>query len=236
MEPIPETTEVVEEFGPFTEDDLLEDLRKMGQRVRAIVPDCIGFSLASNADGVIFTLVATEEELAVLDAVQYLAGGPCVDSVRAEKVVEYHSDDPLDEEMWRMFAQASSATDVVCTLTLPVMVDGRVSGSVNLYGASRRAFAGHHEELAQIFGAWASGAVTNADLSFSTRSAAEQAPERLRNDVLIEVAVGIVAAAYNVGLDAAREKLRDAAQRGGVSEGRLARTIVDLRPKAIEEP
>ena len=37
----------------------------------------------------------------------------------------------------------------------------------------------------------ASGAVTNADLSFSTRAIAEQAPRKLQQDLDVHVAVGI---------------------------------------------
>jgi len=77
VEPISETREAIEEFGPFAVDeDLLEELGKKGERVRAVVPDCVGFSLAMEAYGVTFTLVASDEEVAVLDALQYIDGGP----------------------------------------------------------------------------------------------------------------------------------------------------------------
>ena len=84
--------------------------------------------------------------------------------------------DLLDEDTWHLLAMASAARCIVSTLTLPIVKDGRIAGAVNLYGASRQAFTGHHEALAEIFGAWAPGAVTNADLSFSTRRDAEEAP------------------------------------------------------------
>ena len=64
---------------------------------------------------------------------------------------------------------------LLSTVTLPVLAGGAVVGSINLYAASAEAFVGHHEAIARIFDAWAPGAVTNADLSFSTRAVAEQA-------------------------------------------------------------
>jgi GAF domain-containing protein len=227
MEPIPETTEAVEEFGPFSDDDLLQTLRGQADRVREVVPECVGLSLASIEDGVTFTLVASAEEIGVLDALQYAADGPCVEAVETSEVLEFVPD-PTDEERWQLFARGTAAAGVASTLSLPIVAHGRVVGGVNLYASSGRAFHGHHEELAAIFDAWAPGAITNSDLSFTSRTTAEGAPSKLRNDVRIEVAVGILAAIHDVGFEAARVQLRAAAQRAGVSEAQLAATLVEL--------
>jgi hypothetical protein len=176
MEPIPETVEAMEEFGPFAEGDLLGELRQQGVRVRGLVPDLVGLSLASVEHDVTLTLVASSEEIAVLDGVQYLFGGPCVDAVEANAVREYNDDDVLDERAWQQFSLATAHAAVASTLTLPVLAEDLVVGSVNLYAASRNAFGDMHQEIADVFHAWAPGAVTNADLSFDTRKAAEQAP------------------------------------------------------------
>jgi GAF domain-containing protein len=230
MEPIPETREAIEEFGPFGEDeDLLDELRVKGERVRAVVPDCVGFSLAMAADGVCFTLVATDEDLAVLDALQYLDGGPCIAAAEAEQALEYRPSPRLDEDEWQLFAQGTAAAGVRSSLSLPILVDDTVVGSVNLYGASDDAFTGRHERVATIFDAWAPGAVANADLPFSTRRTAEQAPRILRDDLHLEIATGVIAAREGLDRAAALERLRDAARRAGVSEERLADAMVAIR-------
>lgn len=230
MEPIPETTEAIEEYGPFTDagSNLLENLRERARQVKAIVPDCVGLSLASVTDGVTFTLVASATEIAMLDALQYVGNGPCVDAVEAERVLEYPHEEMLDEQGWQLFAQGTAAAAVASTLSLPIIAADRVVGSVNLYAASNRAFTGHHEELARIFDAWAPGAVTNADLSFSTRRTAEQAPHHLHVNYRVEVASGILAAREVLDLTVARERLRDAARRAGVPLAALAETLIEL--------
>lgn len=229
MEPIPETTEVDDEFGPFSDDDLLHQLRERSDRVKAIVPDCVGMTLASRVHDVTLTLVATSAEIAVLDAVQYLSGGPCVDALEADRVMTYPAgDDVLDERHWHDFARATSAASVASTLTLPVITDGVVTGTINLYAAAAHAFDGFHEDIARIFDAWAPGAVTNADLTFSSRREAEEAPRRLREDLTITVAVGILAAKTPRDLDEARGLLRDAALRAGVREADLAASIIEI--------
>ena len=86
-----------------------------------------------------------------------------------------------------------------------------------------------------IFDAWAPGAVTNADLSFSSREAAKRAPPLLRDDLNVHVAVGILTVAHRIDVDEARESLSDAARRAGVSEADLAVTIISSEgPTAID--
>lgn len=227
MEPIPETAEALAELAATSESDLLEDLQHRASLVRAFVPDCVGVSVASVEHGVTFTLVATNNEIAVLDAVQYVYGGPCVDAALTDEVVEFSGDDDavLDELGWHQFARATAARTIASTLSLPIVDDGEVVGSVNLYAASARAFVGLHNALATIFEAWAPGAVTNADLSFATRDKARQAPQTLRDDATIQRAVGMMAAATDLTVEEARFALREAARRAGVSEADLAATL-----------
>ncbi|WP_134742412.1 GAF domain-containing protein [Nocardioides sp. 503] len=229
MEPIPETVRAIEDFGPFEieDEDLVEELRQKAAQIRAVVPQCVGLSISPNEDHVTFTLVATAAEIALLDGVQYLDGGPCVEAGDAEQVLSFDREG-LDENEWQMLAQATSALGVASTLTLPILQGTRVVGSVNLYASTPHGFDGHHREIAAILGAWAPGAVTNADLSFSTRKVAEHAPEVLRADVDLTVAWAIIARRDGTDLDAARLRLREAARRAGVSEAELAATVIDL--------
>lgn len=230
MEPIRETAQAACELDPSAAPGgLLSHLTELANRAHQVVPDLLGVSIGRLEEGLTFTLVATTQEFAVLDAVQYAAGGPCVEGAHEDAVREYNVDDVLDEDSWRLFAEATAARTVRSTLTLPVLADGRVAGTVNLYAGSARAFVGQHEELADIFGAWAAGAVANADLSFATRREAEKAPGRARQRVTIDVAVGILAARLEIAVDDAERRLREAAGLAGVALAELAATIVELQ-------
>jgi transcriptional regulator with GAF, ATPase, and Fis domain len=236
VEPIPETREAIDEFGPFAADgDLLQQLMVRAEAVCEIVPDCVGLSIASSEYGVTFTLVASQADIALLDALQYATDGPCVDAVQQERVVGFADMTLLDEESWRLFGTASRQRGIASTLTLPVVVDGLVAGSVNMYAASAHAFTGHHQELATIFDAWAPGAVANADLSFTTRRVAERAPQKLRDEYSVEVAAGILASAEGLDLDTAMKRLREAAQRAGVLVAQLARVLIELQRRDTAE-
>jgi GAF domain-containing protein len=227
MEPIPETVEALDELDPAVADELLPRLRQLADRGKDLVPELVGVSVARLDDGLTFTLVATDEDVATLDAVQYAAGGPCVDAALDTQVRRFNNGDALDETSWRMFAEATAALGIRSTLTLPLVdADGGALGTVNLYAASPQAFDGHYEELAEVFGAWAAGAVANADLSFTTRRLAQQAPGRARDAAVIDTAVGILSANLDVDIETAKRRLGVAAQYAGVSVSRLAHDIV----------
>ena len=109
------------------------------------------------------------------------------------------------------------------------MVDGdTVVSTVNLYGRETDTFTGKHAVLADVFGAWAPGATTNADLGFTTRRAAQQAPTQLLDSAAVSTAAGILAAVRDVPVDEAFDQLDDAARRANVPVARLARVVIEL--------
>ena len=229
MEPIPETVAAAHELDALRQDgDLLAELDSLSESVLKIVPDCVGMSLAYLIEGVTLTLVATSTEIALLDAVQYLDGGPCIEAVAIDKVLEVDDADALDESDWRLFSEATAAAGIKSTLTLPISINGHITGSVNLYAASPAAFSGHHESIANIFNAWAPDAVTNADLTFQTRTTAQQAPGKLRDDATVRAALDYLTSSRGVDAITAYEQLESAASRANVTVLELAQWIVEL--------
>lgn len=202
------------------------DLRLMSAQAQRIVPDLVGLSLADLEGGLSFTLVSTSPAIATLDAIQYLDGGPCVEAVHEERSTLINVD-PLAEDRWLLFARTSAVAGVASTLTLPVVEDRRVVGSVNLYASRPDAFRGRHDELANALGASALGAVTNADLSFSTRLESQRAAAAIEEQDTFNIALGIIAARQRVDMATAEERLRDAAARAGVPVIEAARALRD---------
>ena len=72
------------------------------------------------------------------------------------------------------------------------------------------------------------GAIANADLSFRTRQAAEQAPEVLQATMRQEIAIGVLMSAESLDSEAARELLHQEAQRAGVPPDQLAETLLEV--------
>jgi nucleoside-specific outer membrane channel protein Tsx len=110
-----------------------------------------------------------------------------------------------------------------------------VVGTVDLYAASSRAFVGHHDALADVFGAWAAGAVVNADLSFAPRKDAQAAPQHVHEEQVIDMATGIVAAELGVDVDTAWVHLHDASVRAGCTLLHLASEVVHAHERQDRE-
>jgi GAF domain-containing protein len=232
LRPLPETQAALDELTDFGDPDVAELLEDLGRRVSEIAPDAVGLSVGLVKDGLTFTLVSSDSRLAALDATQYLDGGPCVDAAETGSATTASTSDPLDEDRWHLFSQAGAVVGVASTLSLPIYRHGDVVGGLNIYGATQTAFDGLHEELASLLGARAVEAVTNADLSFTTRLDAVAAPRLLRERALVDTAVGLVAAQRGLSVEEAHDHLVRAAARAGVSETAVARVIVQIHTQS----
>jgi hypothetical protein len=231
LQPVLESRMALDWLASYSRDRHLEtSITRMGRRVREIVPECIAVSLGLLEDGLTFTLVSETREVAALDAIQYIDGGPCVAATESGNVAQARHT-ATDEELWHLFARAQSVAGVASTLSLPILKDDRVVCGVNLYASTPDAFDGHHEELADACGAWAEGVVTNADLAFTSRLRAAAAPTRLRENAFFDAATGVIAAHQDIDTETAATKIREAAVRAGVSTTDVARFILNSKPQ-----
>jgi GAF domain-containing protein len=226
LTPVRQSREAFDWLSTFGDDQVERSVMQMASRVREIAPDCVALSLTVAHGDLTFTVMTDRPGASLLDAMQYLDGGPCVRAVDEDETTTT-SDLPTDEGRWQLFARAEKLTGISSTLSMPVIREGRTIGGVNLYAATNDAFDGHHEELAEACGAWADGAITNADLDFTSRVRAATAPDRLRDRGDLDVAVGVVAEHQSVDLVEARTRIHSAATRASVSDAEFARFILD---------
>ena len=232
LKPVAESRVAFDWLDYYGDPAIEQSMARMGRVVRSIIPDCVAISLTMADGDLTFTLMCEAPGAALLDAMQFLDGGPCERAVD-DGSIGATSDLPTDEGRWQLFARAEAFTGIRSTLSLPVMQDKAVVGGVNLYASSPHAFDGHHEEVADACGAWAHGAVTNADLRFTTRVRAAAAPERLRERGTLDIAYGYVAAHQDITLEDAAARIRLAARRAGVSAFDFARFILDSHGEPI---
>ena len=230
MELIPESRQADDWYGPFIVDDedVLERLTRLGHEVVALVPECVGLSLSMVDQGVTFTVAGKGLVTPVLDAVQYADTGPCLAALRGDgTVVDWEEPAGADaERSWHVYAMAAASVGVASSLSLPIVRDGTVVGGFNLYGSTADAFDSRHEQLADLLGAWAEGATTNADLGFTTLELARQAPELLRESTHLAVASTTLARLVHCEPDEATARLRRAALQASLPLPALAESIV----------
>jgi GAF domain-containing protein len=229
VEPLPATREALARLSRYDEGHLASTVEDMGKTVATIVPQCVGLSLSLRESGITLTVVATSEEMAALDAVQYVDGGPCVEVSEGTGPIEVDQQAVVDEDVWQMYAQATAAAGVRSSLSLPILRGEEVIGAVNMYASTAGAFEGHVDQLAAVVGGSAEDAITNADLSFSTRLRALEGPTAVADAAVVDVAVGVIMEAHAVDAGTARERLRQAAARAGITQAQAARTIISGR-------
>ena len=230
LEPIPETREALAELVGLEDPDLDERLGALARRARDVVPELVGLSLTLVDDGLTFTLVSSSAGIAGLDATQYLDGGPCVDVAVAgaeNDAVETRVDALLDEGRWSLFSQSSAAAGIASSLSMSTLSPiGETAGSINLYASAPSAFEGRHELLRNALGGSTGLMTTDADLEFRTRDRAREAPRQLHSQLLVETAVGLLAARYDETIEQAHHRLRLAARRADVDPALVARVLL----------
>ncbi len=224
MELIPASAEVLRELNRTSRHDLAAEIHRIAGEIEKIVPSCVGVSITMARDALTFTLVASSEVAERLDATQYEAGGPCVEAV--EHGQEQMVDDVLSESRWHAYARAAAAANVRSSLALPLTNHGGLSGSLNIYAADPHAFAGTNAQLRELAGAPAGALITNADLEFTSRDRANDAPRLLKESDLINQAIGILIAAHRLDPGRAEARLQDVAAARGVSLSEVARAVV----------
>lgn len=234
MEPIPETVEALQELTRLGDESIARTVLRISQEAERIVPELVGLSVSVNGN-LTFTMTATNLPVAKLDGVQYLDGGPCEDTLDTGERHTYRHGDPVDEDRWRLFARATATAGVDSTLSLPILDDGRVVAGINMYASTPDAFDGHHEQLAEACGAWVGGAITNADMGFTTRFRAAETPELLRIENLVNQAIGALIVDRAISAEEAQQRIRTSAQRAGISDAQMARAILALFTKAPSE-
>lgn len=219
MQLLPQSREALDEYVAPALDDLEPELLVIERWAVRTVPECVALSVTLVDDDLTFTWVA-EDRLDERRPAPAVVGGAsrCGDGCEA----------PLDEDEWAALARSHASTGIASSVSLPVVDHDRVVISIDLYASTAHAFHGRLADLAGALGAWQAGAVTNADLGFETRRRAEQAPARLRDQRIVDVAVGLIAARDNVGVDRARELLCASALAAGIAEVEAALVVRSL--------
>jgi GAF domain/ANTAR domain len=228
VEPIPESLFALNRLSELGGEDMVAGLRRMAQEVVAAAPNCVGMSIAAMQDDLTFTFTASDDRFRLVDAAQYLEGGPCEEAALTGREVRVDVAEVLDEGRWLLFAQASAAEGIKSSLSFPLKAGGPF-GSVNLYANTFDAFEGRVPDLAAVFGTIAAEAITNADLSMRSQELARRAPQVLASHYSIDQAIGLIAGREHIDIEAAETRLREAAARATVPLVDLARLVLSTR-------
>ena len=172
------------------------------------------------------TIVASTPFVRDVDQIQYRLGeGPCISAASDGRTTG--SGDLGKDTAWPTFGPLAAESGVHSALSLPLIVDGRVLGALNVYAHAQDAFSDSARLIGERFAQVAAVAVYNARLF----DQAEQRNARLQNALLtrstIDRAIGIVMARSGVTGDEAFIRLRIMSQHQHVKLNLVAERLVD---------
>lgn len=223
MDLLPQSRHALDEYVASSGDDFEHELRTIESWATRTVPDCVAMSVTLLEDDLTFTMVSPDS-VEEVDA----RSDPSHERPPSRWTARWAV---LDEQGWAELAQDDRAPGIASTLSLPVIDRGRVVLTIDLYASTPHAFEERVDELADALGVWQAGAVTNADLGFATRQRAMEAPDRLRDQRVIDVGVGILAAREGVDIAQARDLLRASAMRAGIAPVQAATVVLALQER-----
>jgi GAF domain-containing protein len=173
--------------------------------------------------GDFLTVASSDDRAALVDEEQYLEGaGPCLEALRTGRVVEV--DDQHTHPGLEGFGARARAKGVFSTLSLPMFVDRRAMGALNLYSSERvNAFGDEVRQQAQAFAERASIALTLTIRHEEQARTSRQLEQALASRTVIDQAIGILMAQQRCDAHTAFDLLRRHSQ----NQNRMLRKVAE---------
>jgi GAF domain-containing protein len=161
-----------------------------------------------------------------IDDVQYDIGeGPCLTAATDGRTTR--SGALGSEPRWPRFGPQAAALGVHSVLSLPLLSNERVLGTINVYAHRVGAFSDEAAEVGERFAVSAAAAVVNARVLSSAQRLAANLTLALRNQATIDQAIGVLIASQSLSVARAQARLRADSEAAGVPMAVLARRVID---------
>jgi GAF domain-containing protein len=209
-----------------TEENLTDSLRRCADIARSAVPDVEGVGLTLRAGGTGTTVAFSGDTAPKLDEAQYEDDeGPCLEAFRENTLLNV-THIAAELSRWPSFVRCADELGIRSSLSVPLRLEGSAVGALNLYAGAVEAFPPGTVEVAEMFAAQASIAVTNAQVYWQARHLAEHLSKALDSRDVIGQAKGILMREHSITGDAAFEMIRRTSQHRNIKVQALAEQIV----------
>lgn len=190
------------------------------------IPGAEGAGLTLLEDDRPQTVVATADFVQQVDDVQYGIGeGPCLLAVATG--VTQVAGSLGGESRWPRFGPRVGRLGVHSALSLPLVLQGRVMGAMNVYAHGKDAFGDRAVRVGEAFALPAAVSVRNAQILAQSVRLAEQLQEALTSRAVIDQALGVVRARTGSSEQDAMERLRQVSRTSGLRVSVVAANLVD---------
>lgn len=208
------------------EENLTDSLRRCADIACFAVPGVRGVGLTLRTGDSGATVAHSGDAATDLDEAQYTDDlGPCLEALREDRTIYVER---ISEQLsrWPTFVRRAAELDIHSSLSMPLRLESGPVGALNLYADEEAAFPAATAEVAQMFAAQASIAVTNAQVYWQAKHLADNLSKALDTRDLIGQAKGILMSEHGISSDEAFERIRHASQQRNVKVSELAEQIV----------
>ncbi len=179
-----------------------------------------------------YTAGMSDAAAGALDCTQYASGrGPCLEAARGEGARNV----VIAEQAWRWpeYAADAAGAGIGSSLSVPLVVEDRPVGALNVYSAAPAPFGEDEERLAGLLAAHAAMALTAATALADAQQMAAQLREALQTRDLIGQAKGILMERESCSAEEAFDMLRRASQRTNRKLREVASDLVESRTRRV---
>jgi GAF domain-containing protein len=217
--------DALEHLGRLTlSDHSMESLlQAVADLAKTVMPGDPEASIFVQSAGRKSTVSSTGQLATALDEVQYAEDyGPCLHAARSQQVVEIP--DTRVEARWPDYVRRAVEHGNLSSLSVPLEIDDRRSGALNIYAREAEAFDADSRAAATRFGPYAAVALANMHAYEDARAMAGHLQVALDSRAVIDQAKGILIERHKFTADQAFQvlvtvsnrtntKLRDVADR-----------------------
>ena len=211
----------------LSEETLEATLDRVASLACRTIDSCAFASVTMINQGKASTPVQTDKLAGQLDLAQYRSEkGPCLEAYSIRRVVRAAIS--ASGERWPQFCAEAEKVGIKSVLAIPLVVNERPVGALNLYSQAVDAFDSVDEETAALFGQQAAVACANAEIYWRTYNLTEHLREALESRDTIGQAKGILMARRGCTADVAFEALRRVSQQRNIKLRDVAEQVVYL--------
>lgn len=209
--------------------DVIDFLGTLAERCVELLPADEAGILLADGQGHLHAVAASSERAHLVELYELQsAEGPCLDAFRSGEQVQAAD---LDEHQvrWPTFADRARDAGFHAAFGVPMRLRMDIIGALNLLCNDSGTLSGTQMMLARALADVATIGLLHQRALSEWQSTAAELQHALTSRVSIEQAKGVLAARYDLGVDAAFELLRSSARRRGMPLTDLARAVVNDR-------
>ena len=209
----------------LTATSLRDDLEQLIGFSCQALPRCSAASVALLVDGEPTTVAVSDHLALELDGVQYDKDeGPCLAALDGQRVRV----DLVDaDERFPHFAVGATDRRVHSVLSMPILHDHDVVGTLNFYSRDTDAFDETADHIARLASSQAANAIARSDVLTATRQRRDQLRAHYEEAAVAARAQGVLMATQSCSAEQARNLLHHAAATTGDSLLTIAQRILD---------